>query len=95
MCRGWCAFGPWRTDRASFLLLRIRDAAAASACGLASAPVTNAVHLDKAPPTALHVAFTRDGLEALKLPPTIISGFSDQFSPACGVKKTALTGSAT
>lgn len=76
--QGLVRFGYGALTEASFLLLRIRDAAAASAW-LASAPVTNAVELDKAPPTAFHVAFTRDGLEALKLPPTIISGFSEEF----------------
>jgi deferrochelatase/peroxidase EfeB len=76
--QGLVRFGYSALTEASFLLLRIRDAAAASAW-LASAPVTNAVQLDKAPPTALHVAFTRQGLEALKLPPSIFSGFSDEF----------------
>ena len=76
--QGLVRFGYSALTEASFLLVRIRDAAAASAW-LASAPVTNAVQLDKAPPTALHVAFTRQGLEALKLSPAIISGFSDEF----------------
>ena len=76
--QGLVRFGYGALPEASFLLLRIRDAAAASAW-LAAAPVTNALELDKAPPTALHVAFTRQGLEALALPPQILSGFSDEF----------------
>jgi deferrochelatase/peroxidase EfeB len=76
--QGLVRFGYRALTEASFLLLRVRDAAAASAW-LAAAAVTNAVELAKAPPTALHVAFTRQGLEALKLPPAIVAGFSDEF----------------
>ena len=76
--QGLLRFGYAALTEASFLLLRIRDARDASAW-LASAPVTNAVKLDIAPPTAMQVAFTREGLEALHLPPNIIAGFSDEF----------------
>lgn len=82
--QGLVRFGYGSLTEAIFLLLRIRDAAAASAW-LASAPVTNAVMLDQAPPTALHVALTRQGLEVLRVSADVITGFSDEFlSGICG-----------
>ncbi len=76
--QGLVRFGYSALTEASFEVLRIRDAAAAAAW-LTVAPVTNAIELDKAPQTALQVAFTRQGLEALRLGPQVISGFSDEF----------------
>lgn len=76
--QGLVRFGYRTLTEASFLLLRIRDVRAAAAW-LASAPISNAVELAKPPQTALQVAFTRDGLEALGLPPAVVSGFSDEF----------------
>ena len=76
--QGVMRFGYNALTEASFLLLRIRDARAAAAW-LASAPVSNAIKLDKPPQTALQVAFTRQGLEALRVSPTVIAGFSDEF----------------
>ncbi len=76
--QGLVRFGYAVLTEASFLLLRIRDAGAASAW-LASAPISNAVAQDKAPQTALQIAFTRQGLEALHLPAAVIAGFSDEF----------------
>jgi deferrochelatase/peroxidase EfeB len=82
--QGLVRFGYNPLTEATFLLLRIRDATAASAW-LASAPVSNAVALDKPPLTALQIAFTREGLEALHLPQEVVSGFSDEFvSGMCG-----------
>ena len=82
--QGLLRFGYGALTEATFLLLRVRDTVAA-AQWLASAPITNAVELDKAPPTALQVAFTRQGLETLKLRPDILAGFSDEFlSGMCG-----------
>ena len=81
--QGLVRFGYSALTEASFVLLRVRDAAAASAW-LSVAPVTNAVELDKAPLTALQVAFTRQGLEALRLSPQAISGFSDEFLSGIG-----------
>jgi deferrochelatase/peroxidase EfeB len=82
--QGLVRFGYGALTESTFLLLRIRDAAAA-ARWLASAPVTNAVQLDKAPPTALHVALTRQGLEALGVSHDVIAGFADEFvSGMCG-----------
>ncbi len=57
--QGLVRFGYGALTEASFLLLSIRDAALASAW-LASAPITNAVQLDKAPPTALQSLRSRD-----------------------------------
>ena len=82
--QGLVRFGYGALTEAAFLLLRIRDANAASAW-LASAAVTNAVQLDQAPPTALQVALTRQGLEALRVSPDVIAGFADEFiSGMCG-----------
>jgi len=76
--QGLVRFGYGALTEASFLLLRIRDAAAARAW-LASAPVSNAVMLAKAPDTALQVAFTCEGLRALGLGEDILAGFSAEF----------------
>ena len=46
---------------------------------LADAPVTTAVPLNPPPKTALQVAFTRQGLEALRVPQSVIAGFSAEF----------------
>ena len=82
--QGLLRFGYAALTEASFLLLRIRDARDASAW-LASAPVTNAVKLDKAPPTA----------RAWKRCIFLLTSSLDSrtsFSPACGAKKTGRTG---
>jgi deferrochelatase/peroxidase EfeB len=64
--------------QASFLLLHVKDRAAARAW-LASAPVTSAAVQDTRPDTALHVALTRQGLDALGVPADIVSGFSAEY----------------
>jgi deferrochelatase/peroxidase EfeB len=61
---------------ASFLLLRIVDAAAARAW-LADAPVTTAAGRDES--TVLQVAFSAGGMRALGLAESIIAGFSAEF----------------
>lgn len=82
--QGLVRFGYGALTEAVFLLLRIRDAAAASTW-LSAAPVTNAVQHDQAPPTALQIAFTRPGLEALRVSPEVLAGFADEFnSGMCG-----------
>lgn len=82
--QGLVRFGYGSLTEAVFLLLRIRDAGAASAW-LSSAPVTSAVQLDRAPSTALQIALTRPGLEALRVPPDILASFADEFnSGMCG-----------
>jgi deferrochelatase/peroxidase EfeB len=63
---------------ACYLLVRIRDAAAARAW-CATAPVATAEIQEQPPHTALQVAFTFPGLRRLGVPPEILSGFSAEF----------------
>ena len=63
---------------ASFLLLRIRDAAAARAW-IAQAAVSNAVTLDHPPPTVLQLALTYEGLRTLGVPADLAENFSTEF----------------
>ncbi len=76
--QGLVRFGYGKLTESCFFLLNIRDASAARAW-LTTAPITNAVELDQAPPTALQIAFTRQGLEALEIPADVLAGFSDEF----------------
>lgn len=76
--QGLLRFGYKRMTRASYALLRVKDAAAARAW-LRAAPVNNAVALETPPSTALHLAFSAPGLRALGLPESVIEGFSHAF----------------
>jgi deferrochelatase/peroxidase EfeB len=76
--QGLAAYAFGKLVEASYLLLRIRDSAAARAW-IAAAPVTTAEPRDPPPDTALQIAFTPAGLRALGLPETAISGFSAEF----------------
>ncbi|HEX2478478.1 MAG TPA: hypothetical protein VHK45_04310 [Geminicoccaceae bacterium] len=76
--QGIVRFGHGKLTEACFLLLQIADRAAAQRW-LQGAPVTSALTTDPPPETALQVAFTRQGLEALGVAPEIIEGFSDEF----------------
>jgi len=76
--QGLVRFGYRSLIQASFLLLQIRDRRAAGEW-LTTAPISNAVDVGKAPQTALQVAFTRQGLEALGVPDSVVAGFSDEF----------------
>ena len=76
--QGLLRFGYGRLTEASFLLVRIRDVAAAKEW-LVSAPVSNAVECEQAPETALQIAFGREGLERLGLRGDAMSGFSLEF----------------
>jgi len=76
--QGLVRFGYAKLTEASFLLLSIRDPSAARTW-LTSAPISNAVALPEAPSTALQVAFTREGLEALQVPGAVLEGFSAEF----------------
>ena len=60
------------------MLARVRNVDAARAW-LRSAPVTTAVTLQPPPVTALQVAFTAAGLEALGVPAAVRAGFSPEF----------------
>jgi Dyp-type peroxidase family len=70
-------FGFGKMTEACYLLLRIKDPRAACAW-LRNAPVTTA-ELDSSLRTALQIAFTRQGLEALGVSQTVIAGFSTEF----------------
>jgi Dyp-type peroxidase family len=76
--QGLVRFGYADMTEAVYLPLEIRDVAAARAW-LRQAPVNSAEEKNPIPSTALQVAFTRQGLEALGVPERILSGFSIEF----------------
>ena len=76
--QGLVRFGYKRMTKASYALVRVKDAAAARAW-LRSAPVMSAVTMEPPPKTALHVAFTAPGLRALGVAEPVIAGFSHEF----------------
>ena len=76
--QGLVRFSYKRMKEASYLLLRIKDAAAARAW-LRTAPITSASELNPPPAAALQVAFTAVGLEALGVPVSILAEFSPEF----------------
>ena len=76
--QGLVRFGYGKMKEASYALLRVKDAAAARAW-LRTAPVTNAMAMNPPPSTAMQVAFTGDGLEALGVPDPVSRGFSPEF----------------
>jgi len=76
--QGLVRFGFAKMTEASYHLVKIRDVEGAR-LWLAQAPVTTAVKMNPPPRTALQVAFTREGLEALQLSPETLAGFSAEF----------------
>jgi deferrochelatase/peroxidase EfeB len=76
--QGLVRFGYARMTDACYLVVNIRQTAAARQW-LATAPITTAVTSNPPPKTALQVAFTRQGLEALRVPQSVIAGFSAEF----------------
>jgi deferrochelatase/peroxidase EfeB len=76
--QGLVRSGYKRMKEASFALLRVRSVEAARAW-LASAPVASAAAVDPRPATAVHVALTASGLEALGVPAGARAGFSPDF----------------
>src|ERR1022692_5130907 len=76
--QGLVRFGYARLTEGCYLLLRIRDAAAARAW-CAVAPVATAESQERPPETALQVAFTWAGLGKLGLPSNVLAGFSPEF----------------
>jgi Dyp-type peroxidase family len=76
--QGLVRFGHGRMTEASFALLRVRNRDGAKAW-LRSAPVTRATSTAPPPATAMQVAFTADGLEALGIPASVRAGFSPEF----------------
>jgi deferrochelatase/peroxidase EfeB len=76
--QGLVRWGYAHMTESRFLLLRIKDARAARAW-LRAAPVTTATRTTPRPSTALQVALTREGLEALGVPAGVLQGFSAEF----------------
>ncbi len=76
--QGLVRYGYARLTQASFLLLRVRDPAAARAW-LAQCPVNGAQEKRPPPRTALHVALSCPGLRALDVDEDIVQGFSPEF----------------
>jgi deferrochelatase/peroxidase EfeB len=76
--QGLVRYGYKRLPEACFLLLQIRDAAAARRW-LAAAPVSDATEREPPPRTALQVAFSAPGLLRLGLAKDIVEGFSAEF----------------
>ena len=80
--QGLVRFGHGRLEGACFLMLRVESAEPARSW-LANTAVTTAVESDSLPEAALQVAFTSQGLRALRVPEDIIAGFSPEF--ICGM----------
>ncbi len=76
--QGLVRFGHGKLTEACFWLLNVRDASAARSW-MAKASVTTAADLGAAPKTALQIAFTCEGLQALGLPDDVLAGFSAEF----------------
>ncbi len=76
--QGLVRFGYKHLTEACFLLLRVKDPAAARAW-LAEAPIASAVKADPPPQTALQIALTSEGLRALEVAPDLCAEFSAEF----------------
>jgi Dyp-type peroxidase family len=76
--QGLVRFGYQKMTKASYALLRVKHAATAGAW-LHSAPVTAAVEVRPPPATALQVALTAPGLEAVGVAASVIAQFSHEF----------------
>ena len=76
--QGLVRFGYGSLTDAVYVLARVRNVDAARAW-LRSAPVTTAATLSPPPATALQIAFTAPGMEALDVPAAVRAGFSSEF----------------
>src|SRR5262249_1220041 len=78
--QGLVMVGYKRLTQACFILLRVKDPAAARA-SLAQAPVTSAAAAtgDRRPDKTLHIAMTNEGLRALNVAADVREGFSLEF----------------
>jgi len=76
--QGLVRFGYGKMKEASYAHLRVKDVTAARAW-LRNAPVTSAITMTPPPPTAMQVAFTAPGLEALGIPTAVRESFSAEF----------------
>jgi deferrochelatase/peroxidase EfeB len=81
--QGLVRFGFGGMHRACFYLVHIKDAAAARSW-IAAAHVTTARTLDPPPKTALQIAFTSEGLEALGVPKEVVAEFAPEFRSGMG-----------
>ncbi len=76
--QGLLRFGFKHHTEAVFLLLKVRDAAAARQW-LGQVPVTSSISLDPPPRTVLQVALTSAGMRALGVSADVVGGFSEEF----------------
>jgi deferrochelatase/peroxidase EfeB len=76
--QGLLRFGYGHMTSASYALVRVKSATAAKAW-LRSAPVTTALAQKPPPKTAMNIAFTAPGLQALGVPNSVMAGFSHEF----------------
>jgi deferrochelatase/peroxidase EfeB len=76
--QGLLRFGFKHHSEAVFLLLQVKDAAAARHW-LGHVQVTSAVSLNPLPSTVLQVALTRAGMSALGVGADVVGGFSEEF----------------
>ncbi|MFZ0773872.1 MAG: hypothetical protein WCA49_08865 [Candidatus Sulfotelmatobacter sp.] len=76
--QGLARFAYAHMTEACYFLVKIRNASSARAW-LANAPITSAVKLEQPPKSALQIAFTREGLEALAVPQSVVAQFSAEF----------------
>ena len=76
--QGLLRFGFKHHTEAMILLLRVKDPAAARRW-LGSVEVTSAVTLDPVPPTALQIALTHAGMDALGVSSDAVGSFSEEF----------------
>src|SRR5271169_1121494 len=78
--QGLVRFGFGKMTEACYLLLRIKDAASAREwLKKTQGNITTAEEKKSPPQTALQLAFTREGLEELQVPASVIAGFSLEF----------------
>jgi deferrochelatase/peroxidase EfeB len=76
--QGIVRFGYKLMTEASYVLLQVRNAEAARSW-LRRVEVTNAATVVPPPSTAVQVAFTAPGLEAIGVPASLLAGFSPEF----------------
>jgi deferrochelatase/peroxidase EfeB len=77
--QGLVRFGYAHMTEACYLLVKVRDHSAVRAW-LTDAPITSAKKLEELPKTALQIAFSREGLEALGVPSSVMKEFSAEFN---------------
>jgi deferrochelatase/peroxidase EfeB len=76
--QGLVRFGYGKMKEGSYVHLRVKDVTAARAW-LRNARITSAVATTPPPSTAMQVAFTAAGLQALGVAPSVLAGFSAEF----------------